>query len=171
MVHSRSDLRLGWRQYRWKPIADLSVHDGYLVAEYSWLVPDIESKLERFDYSGRKVKTFVSDKFYTNHEGQYSYHSSPVHKSFHGSLLGILTSFDLIWTATHHYSLQFHVTTLLSNNYSEGAKERKRKSFRITPWAHYMIIASLSRDNWVCGQNCSTPSARNDSHSFSLSHS
>lgn len=53
-----------------KPIADINVHDGYLVAEYSWLVPDIESKLERFDYSGRKVKTFVSNKFYTNHEGE-----------------------------------------------------------------------------------------------------
>lgn len=54
-----------------KPVADLNIHDGHLVAEYSWLVPDIESKLERFDYSGRKVKMFTSDKFYTNHEGQF----------------------------------------------------------------------------------------------------
>lgn len=47
----------------------LSVREGWLVAEYSWLVPEIENKLNRFDYSGRRVKTFISDRFYTNQQG------------------------------------------------------------------------------------------------------
>lgn len=50
-------------------VAALSIVDGWLMAEYSWLVPDIEDKLNRFDYSGRRVKTFVSDKFYSNQQG------------------------------------------------------------------------------------------------------
>ena len=53
-----------------KATAAVSVRDHSLVAEYSWLIPDIENKLERFDYSGRKVKTFTSDKFYTNSQGE-----------------------------------------------------------------------------------------------------
>lgn len=53
-----------------KPTAAISVKDHNLIAEYSWLIPDIENKLERFDYSGRKVKTFTSDKFYTNSQGE-----------------------------------------------------------------------------------------------------
>lgn len=55
-----------------KPTAAIAVRDHSLVAEYSWLIPDIENKLERFDYSGRKVKTFTSDKFYSNSQGEHS---------------------------------------------------------------------------------------------------
>ena len=53
-----------------KPMASLTSSDGFLVAEYSWLIPDIENKLERFDYSGRKVKSFASHKFYTGPQGK-----------------------------------------------------------------------------------------------------
>ena len=54
-----------------KPTAALSVKDHFLVAEYSWLIPNIENKLERFDYSGRKVKIFTSEKFYTSSQGEF----------------------------------------------------------------------------------------------------
>jgi hypothetical protein len=52
-----------------KPTAAISIKDRFLVAEYSWLIPNIENKLERFDYSGRKVKIFTSEKFYTSSQG------------------------------------------------------------------------------------------------------
>lgn len=53
-----------------KPTASLTTANNFLVAEYSWLIPDIENKLERFDYSGRKVKSFASHKFYTGPQGK-----------------------------------------------------------------------------------------------------
>ena len=53
-----------------KTTAALSIKDHFLVAEYSWLIPNIENKLERFDYSGRKVKIFTSEKFYTTSQGK-----------------------------------------------------------------------------------------------------
>lgn len=55
-----------------RKVASIGIHNGWLVAEYAWLVPDIEDKLNRFDYSGRRIKTFVSDMFYTNQQGTYS---------------------------------------------------------------------------------------------------
>ena len=37
-----------------KPTAAISVRDHSLIAEYSWLIPDIENKLERFGLLGEK---------------------------------------------------------------------------------------------------------------------
>ena len=54
-----------------KPVASLSIKNKHLVSEYSWLIPNIENKLERFDYSGRKIKVFTSEKFYTNSQGKF----------------------------------------------------------------------------------------------------
>ncbi|RWS03176.1 hypothetical protein B4U79_07898, partial [Dinothrombium tinctorium] len=49
--------------------ASLRVENGNLYAEYAWIITDIESKIERFDFSGRKVKIYKSNEFYTNGQG------------------------------------------------------------------------------------------------------
>ncbi|RWS28090.1 hypothetical protein B4U80_04807 [Leptotrombidium deliense] len=59
-----------FNEFNSRDIASLNMdQNGKLYAEYSWLIADLENKIEKFDFSGRKIKLYKSNEFYTNGQG------------------------------------------------------------------------------------------------------